>query len=198
MVGNEISPVQQVTALLHELTATKPATLSKLLEATQAELRRLARRERRSLQASDTLSTTALFNELYLKLHAADLPEFADRKHFYSVAARAMRQIIIDYARSRLAGKRGGGRHAEPLSAANDVSEDVADAERAIELNNIIDRLEELNPRLAQVVCLRFYAGLSDAEIGVIIDRDESTVRRDWLKARGWLFEHLTPNATKT
>ncbi len=104
-----------------------------------------------------------------------------------------MRQLLIDYARTRAAQKRGGGMAAVELTDRLGLADDPDDAARALELGEALDRLEQHSPRLAQVVYLRFYAGLSDAEIGRVFDLDESTVRRDWLKARGWLFRTLNP-----
>ena len=187
--------VAQVTALLRELAADRAGTLPALFALVQADLKRVAHRERLSMHAGDTLSTTALINEAYLKLSAASLPVFADRRHFYGIAARAMRQVLVDYARSKLRGKRGGGAAHESLDAAAEAGDDPADAARLLEINDALDRLEAVHPRLAQVVYLRFYGGFSDVEIGTALDVEESTVRRDWLKARGWLFDSLHPEA---
>jgi RNA polymerase sigma factor (TIGR02999 family) len=187
------SAVACVTALLREMAADRADTLPALFALVQSDLKRVAHRERLALHAGQTLSTTALINEAYLKLSAATLPAFADRRHFYGVAARAMRQVLVDYARARLRHKRGGGAVDAPLDAALDSGDDPADAMRLLEINDALDRLDSVHPRLAQVVYLRFYGGFSDAEIGAVLEVDESTVRRDWLKARGWLFDALHP-----
>ncbi|HZP66092.1 MAG TPA: ECF-type sigma factor [Rudaea sp.] len=185
--------IAQVTSLLRGLAENRHDGLAGLFALVQRDLRRIAHRERLAVQAGDTLSTTALVNDAYLKLCDADLPAFADRRHFYAIAARAMRQLLIDYARTRAAQKRGGGMAAVELTDRLGLADDPDDAARALELGEALDRLEQHSPRLAQVVYLRFYAGLSDAEIGRVFDLDESTVRRDWLKARGWLFRTLNP-----
>jgi len=180
-----------VTALLHDL-AGRSDGIPRLFEQMQYDLRRVAHRERMCVRASDTLSTTALVHEAFLKFERAALPRFADRRHFYGVAARAMRQVLVDHARAHLAHKRGGGAAHDTLGAVDrEVDAHHRDAERLFEINAALDQLDAVRPRLAQVVYLRFYAGLSDAEIGDILDVDESTVRRDWLKARGWLYQHL-------
>lgn len=184
----------QITALLRELAADRAGTLPALFGLVQADLKRVAHRERLAVRAGDTLSTTALINEAYLKLSAAALPAFADRGHFYGVAARAMRQVLVDYARGKLRDKRGGGAPHDPLDRAPEPGDDPADAARLLEIDDALGRLEGVHPRLAQVVYLRFYAGLSDAEIGAALGVDASTVRRDWLKARGWLFDVLHPD----
>jgi RNA polymerase sigma factor (TIGR02999 family) len=180
-----------VTTLLHDL-AGRSDGVSRLFEQMQHDLRRVAHRERMSVRASDTLSTTALVHEAFLKFDRAALPQFADRRHFYGVAARAMRQVLTDHARGQLAHKRGGGAAHDTLGAVDrELDAHHRDAERLFEINAALDQLDAVRPRLAQVVYLRFYVGLSDAEIGDILDVDESTVRRDWLKARGWLYQHL-------
>jgi RNA polymerase sigma factor (TIGR02999 family) len=187
--------VRHVTVLLRTLADDRRGGLAELFSFMQHDLRRIAHRERTVLNAGDTLSTTALINDAYLKLSESTLPAFADRRHFYAIAARAMRQLLIDYARARLAQKRGSGAVAVPLTDRLEVAGDPDEAARAIELGDALDLLEAHSPRLAQVVYLRFYAGLSDAEVGGLLDVDPSTVRRDWLKARGWLYRTLNPDA---
>lgn len=189
--------IADLAALLHGLAAERATTLPELFAQSQAELRRVAHRERLTGRAGDTLSTTALIHEAYLKLDRDTLPYLADRRHFFALAARAMRQVLVDYARSRGADKRGSGVAAQPLDDALEIGDDATAAARTLELSDAIDRLEAVRPRLAQVVYLRFYAGLGDAEIGDLLDIDESTVRRDWLKARGWLFQHLHPETPR-
>lgn len=186
--------LSQVTALLHQIAERHPAALPSLMELVQGELRGIAHSERLALRAGDTLSTTALVNEAYLKLRQGSLPTFADRRHFYALAARAMRQILTDYARIRLAQKRGGGVPPAQIDTQVPLADDPAEAARVLELNDALDRLEAVRPRLAHVVYLRFYAGLDDREIGTLLDIEESTVRRDWIKARGWLYRHLHPD----
>jgi RNA polymerase sigma factor (TIGR02999 family) len=190
----DASPEAEVTALLRDLAGERPGALHALLRAVQGDLRRVAHFERLAVHGGETLSTTALVNEAYLKLSAA-LPAFADRRHFYTVAARAMRQILIDHARAQLAQKRGGGAAIDTLGAADDIADDTAEAQRVIELDDAIERLALASPRAAQTVQLRFFAGLSDREIGALFGVDESTVRRDWLKARGWLYQQLRPDS---
>ena len=119
------------------------------------------------------------------------MPPFADRKHFYATAARAMRQILVDHARAQLARKRGAGAAHVALDEAPDVADDTRAAEEMLNLDRALDALDAALPRAAQVVYLRFFVGLGDGEIGALLDVDESTVRRDWLKARGWLFQRI-------
>jgi RNA polymerase sigma factor (TIGR02999 family) len=186
--------IAEVTALLQELAQAQPCTLPALFALVQGDLRQVAHRERLASRAGDTLSTTALINEAYIKLDRGNLTALGDRRHFFAVAARAMRQVLVDYARARLAQKRGGGVAMDTLEhhdAAFDPSE-------VLELDDALDRLDAQHPRLAQVVHLRFYAGLGDRDIGSLLDVDESTVRRDWLKARGWLYAQLHPDVPPT
>jgi RNA polymerase sigma factor (TIGR02999 family) len=164
--------IARVTAQLHDL------------------LREAARSQRRALGAGETMSTTALVNEAWLRLRQSAPSEFADRRHFVAIAARAMRNVLVDYARERGAAKRGGG------AAALDLDEhDVGDASETLvlEVADALDRLEAVRPRLADVVYLRYFGGLSDAEVGDVLGIEESTVRRDWQKARGWLYGALQP-----
>jgi RNA polymerase sigma factor (TIGR02999 family) len=184
--------LNEVTALLRDLVGRADG-VSRLFAGMQDDLRRVAHRERYALRTGDTLSTTALVNEAFLKLQRSGLPAFTDRRHFYGIAGRAMRQVLVDYARARVSQKRGSGEAHDTLGAA-DIGTDTEDATRLLEINDALDRLEAVRPRLAQVVHLRFYAGLTDREIGDLLGVEESTVRRDWLKARGWLFQTLEPS----
>lgn len=170
--------------------------LAGLMTGMQAELRQIARRQRRRGAVGETLSTTALVNEAYLKF--ASSPELfgrIDRNHFLAIAARAMRNIVINHARDRVAQKRGGGAIHDSLGQLDEVDADIGEAMRLLELDDALKRLEAVRPRLAQVVQLRYFAGLSEDETGDVLDLDRSTVRRDWLKARGWLYERLNPDA---
>lgn len=181
---------------LETLVKEHALDLSALMTGLQNELRQIAHRQRRRGGAGETLSTTALVNEAYLKF--ASSPELfgrVDRNHFLAIAARAMRNIVINHARDRVAQKRGGGASHETLGEVEVLDAGLAEANRILELNDALGRLEQVRPRLAQVVQLRYFAGLSEEETGEVLDLDRSTVRRDWLKARGWLFERLHPDA---
>jgi len=170
--------------------------LSQWMTEMQHELRAIAHRQRRRGAAGETLSTTALVHEAYLKFAGSpERFEQIDRAHFLSLAARAMRHILINHARDRVAQKRGGGAHHETLGDGERIGGDVGEAARILELNDALDQLERVRPRLAQVVQLRYFAGLSEDEIGETLDLDPSTVRRDWLKARGWLYDKLHPDS---
>ncbi len=181
----------RIEALLRQNTERNPLALATLMSLLQDDIRRVARASRISLRASETLSTTDLINELYLKLQQHPLPPVEDAGHFLSIAVRAMRQVLIDHSRARNSEKRGGDLQIESLDAGMDLANDAHEAQNMLELNEALDRLEALHPRLAQVVQLRYFVGLNDAEIGKLLDLEASTIRRDWQKARAWLFKKL-------
>jgi RNA polymerase sigma factor (TIGR02999 family) len=156
------------------------------------DVRRLAQRERRRVSAGATLQTTALVHEAYLKLHAS--AEFNNREHFLRAAALAMRHVLVSHARERLALKRGAGAASASLDEASDVAVD-GDA-LLLEINDALDRLSQINPRLAYVVECRFFAGFDDAETAIALSVTDRTVRRDWIKARAWLSRELGAHAT--
>jgi RNA polymerase sigma factor (TIGR02999 family) len=189
VVAADSQAVDQIAGLLRDMTSGKTHTLGQLFGLAQRELRQVAHRERLGMSAGETLSTTALINEAFLKFGQRGLPALNDRQHFFAVAARAMRQILVDYARVRLAQKRGSGVAAEPLD--EHAQADRNDAEQMLELDRALAELETAHARLSQVVHLRFYAGMNNFEIANLLSIDESTVRRDWLKARGWLYRRL-------
>ena len=155
------------------------------------DIRRLAHRERRRVSGGLTLQTTALVHEAYLKLHAS--PEFNDREHFLRAAALAMRHVLVSHARERLAIKRGGGDAPVPLEEAPEPAKD--DDAVLLEINEALERLASVNPRLAYVVECRFFAGFDDAETAIALGLTDRTVRRDWIKARAWLSRELGRHA---
>ncbi|HSX59815.1 MAG TPA: ECF-type sigma factor [Tahibacter sp.] len=194
-VPDDAEATARIAELLQRLLSERTGALAELFAVGQADLRRIARHERRLSGGGETLSTTALVNEVYMKLRGGSLPGVADRRHFYALAGRAMRQVLVDYARGRLARKRGSGLAPVAIDDAALSVIDEAEALGAIELADALDQLERVRPRLAQVVYLRFYAGMSNTEIGSLLAVEESTVRRDWLKARGWLYAQLHPDS---
>lgn len=159
------------------------------------ELRHIARRHRGALQADSTLNTTGLVHEAYLKLSNAALVDIQDRAHFFSLAAQTMRQIIIDRARRSLAAKRGEGAVHVPLDDLELAEPDHSASEQALAIHQALTLLEQHSPRLAETVTMRFFAGMTEDEIGDALDRDPATVRRDWAKARAWLHRALTDSS---
>ncbi|MDB5967561.1 MAG: polymerase subunit sigma [Hydrocarboniphaga sp.] len=178
---------------LEELIATaqERRRAQDLLPIFYSQVRKLAQRERRRWDGAETLQTTALINEAYLKLR--HLPEFFDARHFLRSAAIAMRHALISYARERLAEKRGGGAAPLPLEAAENVPAEDEDGEKLLlDVAEMLHRLATISPRLVQVVECRFYAGYSEEETATALGVDARTVRRDWVKARAWLQTELS------
>lgn len=179
----------QMTALLRS-AAPRDAALGDWMREAQADLRRVAHAERMSLRAGETLSTTALVNEAWLRFAQAG-SRFADRKHFFATAARAMRQILVDHVRNQRAQKRGAGAAHASIDEAIELASDDPFGADLLVIDAALSALEQVLPRAAQVVHLRYFVGLDDREVGALLGVEESTVRRDWLKARAWLYLHL-------
>jgi RNA polymerase sigma factor (TIGR02999 family) len=176
--------------------STAPADVrqaaEQLLPMFYADVRRLAQRERRRVGAGETLQTTVLINEAYLKLFRS--PAFNDRAHFLRASALAMRHVLINYALENLAEKRGGGAIVESLTASHDIA--VADDHALVDIHEALERLALLDERLAQVVECRFFAGYSEEETALALGISDRTVRRNWIKARAWLRLELAGSDT--
>lgn len=180
----------EVTQWLHDWSNGDPAALDRLLPVVYGELRQLAHRYMARQNPGHTLQTAALINEAFLKLVGQPDKHFANRAHFFGVAAQAMRSVLVDYARSKQFAKRGGGAHAVALDEALTVS-----AERAGELVALDDALQELanvDARKCRVVELRYFGGLSVAETAQVLGVSEITVMRDWSMAKAWLHRELS------
>lgn len=181
---------EQVGLLLDAARGGDTGAFDDLFGLVYSELKQRARYHRRG--ASPTLSTTALVHEAYLKL-AGSHRSWSDRNHFMRVAARAMRQILIDRARRQLAEKRGGGAREVTLEeAALAAQSPDGAAESLMALDDALLRLSEQSERLATVVELRFFGGLSVEETASALDLSDRTIKRDWRLARAFLQEHLT------
>jgi RNA polymerase sigma factor (TIGR02999 family) len=152
------------------------------------QLRRIARNQRRGAGSPATLDTTALVHEVYLKLHAVPEARMIDRVHFLSLAARAMRQILVDHARSRSRLKRGGPVSITALPADAGATADIIDL---VALDEVLNRLAEVDPRAGQLVEWRVFGGLEIADIARLQDLTERTVFRDWRRARAYLVKQL-------
>ncbi len=153
------------------------------------ELRALAHALRSHSRPGATLTTTVLVHETFLKLARGQEVAIQDRHHFFALAARAMRQVLVDAARARQAGKRGDGLPPLALQEIDLPVDPIADD--IVALDRALERLEAVDERLARLVEARFFGGLSDAEIAELLDRNERTVRRDWAKARVFLLHEL-------
>lgn len=183
------SKPSEITALL-KLSRTDEAARQSVYEMIYQDLRRLAGHRIAVSRPGETLSVTALVSEAYLKLSEHTGNQWSDRQHFLSVASMAMRQITIDHVRAKLAKKRGSGQADLPLDGL-----EVAGADKPLMVLALEEGLQQLNdddPRLVRVVECRFFAGLSIADTALALDMSESTVERDWRRARAWLKEYLT------
>ena len=177
-----------ITGLLTALRNGDRSALDRLFPLIYADLRHRAHQQLARRRPGDTLSTTALVHEAYLKLTGSAHQTYQDRAHFFAVASRAMRQILVDYARHNAAAKRGGG-HAvrlEPDSVAA-----PARAEDLVVLDEALTQLERLDQRLASLVELRFFGGLSVEETAEALAVSPRTVKRDWRKARAFLYQTI-------
>jgi RNA polymerase sigma factor (TIGR02999 family) len=175
----------EITRLLHAADAGDEAAASRLFAEVYAELHRSAAAQRRRWRGDETLNTTALVHEAYIKLLGNGSGGWRDRSHFFAVAARAMRQILVNYAERRRAEKRGGGAEHVALDEANPVSPEAAD--EVLALHEALGRLEELNERQARVVEHRFFVGLAIDETAEVLGVSPATVKRDWALASAWL-----------
>jgi RNA polymerase sigma factor (TIGR02999 family) len=183
----------QITRLLSAVRDGDQAALDLVFNMVYGELHSAARRQLARARPGQTLNTTALVHEAYLKLVGAAHADWTDRGHFLAVAAKAMRQIIIDYARWASRKKRGGGIHRMTLDGI-----DVADEQRAselVELDAALTRLESFSDRLARVVELRFFAGLSVEETGAALGAPPHQIKREWRKARAFLLQAMDDSA---
>jgi len=175
--------------LLRDLSQGRREALDRLVPVVYDELRRIAHGQLRREDAGHTLNTTALVHEAYLKLVDLRAVQWQDRMHFFAVAARVMRQVLIDYARGRKRGKRGGDAVRIPL--AHDLDAAVEQPELLLELDEALTRLEALNERQCRVVECRTFAGLSVEETAQALGVSPATVKRDWTFSRAWLHREL-------
>lgn len=181
-------PAESVQTLISAVAASVPTSEPDLMEATYRDLRAIAASMLRGQDARQTLHATALVHEAYLKIAGKRDEPWAGVSHFVAVAARAMRQIVIDRARARNAAKRGGGARRETLSG---VLQDDAHEPGVLEIHEHLTRLALVDERRARVVELRFFGGLGMAEVARALGISERTAELDWRAARAWLRERL-------
>jgi RNA polymerase sigma factor (TIGR02999 family) len=183
-----ISP-HRVTQLLQQWGHEDNAALAELTPLVYEELRRLAHRYMGGERPDHTLQTTALVNEAYLRLADQTNPNWQSRAHFFAVAARVMRQILVNYAKSNRAQKRGGGGARIKLDEAAILSPDQS--KEIVDLHEALERLGRLDERKARVVELKYFVGLNHDEIAEVMKISTITVRRDWVFAKAWLYTEL-------
>jgi RNA polymerase sigma factor (TIGR02999 family) len=200
--GNRLSsrsgytaPMSDVTRILDRVQQGEPKAAEELLPLVYDELRRLAAAKMSLEIPGQTLQPTALVHEAWLKLAGAGREQFPGRSHFFAAAAEAMRRILIDRARYRLRARHGGGQERVPLDGINVAS--PQDDERLLEVHEALDRLAAEDSLKADVVKLRFFVGLSDAETAEVLGVSQRTVERHWAFAKAWLFEAIRQRAQR-
>jgi len=189
MPDEENNPGGEITRLLGGFRDGRPEAEARLMELTYRELRKIAAGHLRRERDLRTVQTTDLVHDAYLRLVEQAGHEWRDRGHFYQVAAHVMRQILIDRARKRNAGKRGGGAPEISLDRALDLAQSKSGDLLALE--EALTRLEKLDPRQCQVVEMRFFAGMEEQEIAETLGVSTRTVNREWRLARAWLYREL-------
>ena len=185
---------EAITEALGALRNGAPDAMDRLAPLVYERLRRIAHRQLRAEPVGHTLSTTALVHEAYLRLVDQTRAEWQDRGHFFAVASGAMRRILVDYARRYRAARRGGGDDGAPVRPISLDNTEIPAAERAdalVALDEALERLGRLDERQARVVECRFFGGLSEAETAAALGISQRTVAREWVTARGWLYQEL-------
>jgi RNA polymerase sigma factor (TIGR02999 family) len=179
-----------ITQLLLEWGGGDAAALDQLMPVVYAELRKIARRFMRRQRPNNTLQTTDLVNEAYLRLIDSSRVNWQSRTHFFAVSAQLMRRILVDAARRRNSQKRGGGQVRVTLDESLEIAE--AQGTDVVALDEALRRLAELNPRHSQIVELRYFGGLTEEQVAELMEISPRTVRRDWSLAKAWLFRELS------
>jgi RNA polymerase sigma factor (TIGR02999 family) len=184
------APVHQITEWLRDWSNGDRSALEKLTPLVYRELHRLAQAYMRGERAGHALQTTALVNEAYVRLIEADSQGWQNRAHFYAVAAKLMRRILVDFARSRDRIKRGGALEQVSLDEALIVTDGYTS--ELLDLDEALTTLSKLDDRQGHVVELRFFGGLTEPEIAEVLKVSERTVQSDWRLARSWLLRELS------
>ncbi len=190
------TPGHTVTRLLQNYNKGDRSAFDDLYECTYDELHKIARARRRQWQGNNTLNTTAILHEAYLKLVDQSEAEWKNRTHFYAIASRAMRQILMNYARDQNRQKRGGGQNRvtfERLNLAASGKIDLSDvrSQALVVLDEALKRLEKVNTRQAQIVECLFFGGMTIEETAVALDVSSSTIKRGWKTAQLWLYREM-------
>ncbi|HWE49693.1 MAG TPA: sigma-70 family RNA polymerase sigma factor [Bryobacteraceae bacterium] len=180
---------ESLTVLLRQVKEGDKDALDSLVPIAYAELRRLADSYLRRERSDHTLQPTALIHEAYLRLVDQDQPDYRSRSHFFGVAAQLMRQILVDHARTRNAGKRGGGEAKIPLESVAEASQ--TRPESFLDLDLALRKLEERDPRKARVIEMRFFGGLTAEESAEVLQVSVETIRRDLRLGQAWLQREL-------
>lgn len=187
----QVPDPQQVTEWLAAWRTGDVDAGNQLFAVVYPQLRQIAARFLHQERADHTLDPTALVNELALRLLGSAPMAYNDRRHFFALAAQMMRRILVDYARARVAGKRGGVQRRVTLSSVAEDLRAAPQSEDLLVLDDALSRLERADPRAAKVVELRFFGGLHEQEVAAILGVSTITVKRDWKVARAWLIDQL-------
>jgi RNA polymerase sigma factor (TIGR02999 family) len=183
----------QVTELLVRWRGGDKAALDALMPLVYSELRRIANRYLQGERSDHTLQSTALVHEAYVRMTNQQLPQWQNRAHFFAVAAQLMRQILVDYARTHRASKRGGDAYKLALEDAEEQHQPV-DLD-IVALDDALKTLAAMDSQQSRVVELKFFGGLSNEDTAEVLGVSTSTVKRDWTTARAWLFRELNRSA---
>ncbi len=181
----------EVTQLLNSIDAGDPQAAGELLPLVYDELRRLAAARMAGERPGQTIQATVLVHEAWLKIAGNGEQRWENRRHFFAVAAEAMRRILIDRARRRQRARHGGGQQRVDLDDAEIAAPATGDEDRMLLINEALDALAASDPLMAEVVKLRFFVGLNAVEAAQVLGVTERTVDRHWAYARSWLFQHI-------
>jgi RNA polymerase sigma-70 factor (ECF subfamily) len=194
-MSRESEDAASVTQYLRNWNGGNQESAGEVFARLHTELHRMAAQRLSSERPGHTLQPTALIHELYLRLEAGNSPEWRSRTHFFAVAAKTLRRILIDHARARSAGRRGGGEPRVSLDLVQDAGP-ICSYDDLLIIDEALTRLEKADERAARVTELRFFAGLLESEIAQELGVSEITVKRDWKFARAWLAIHLSPQGS--
>ncbi len=190
-MSSSSKPSQEITAILLDLGTRPPtrAVTDVVFSTAYRELRAIANRLMTREREDHTLQPTALVNEAYVRLTRDAVVPWQSRAHFFGIATRAMRQILVEHARRKTAQKRGGPRQRVPLDGLLELA--IDDAEQVLEVNEILEQLAVMDPRMARVVELRVFGGLTETETAEVLGVSRRTVTNDWQVARLWLLDQI-------
>jgi RNA polymerase sigma factor (TIGR02999 family) len=191
-------PNPDITRMLQEWQGGSRDALDRLIPLVYDELRTLASRQLAREWRHNRLDTTVVVNEAYVKLFGQRDVDWQNRGHFFAIAAKLMRRILVDHARRMLSEKRGGAAvHVELQHAASTADAASVDAVDALALDRALQQLEQLDPDQARVVELRFFGGLTVEETAAALNISPATVKREWAVAKGWLYRALTDDRSE-
>jgi RNA polymerase sigma factor (TIGR02999 family) len=186
-----VAPTEDdITSVLNALAAGQPGADDELIEKVYADLRHLAKRMMNGEAAGHTLQPTALVHEAWMRLNGAGNHHWKNRRHFFAAAAQAMRRILVDSARRKAAVRHGGNQERVDLDDIEIAA--PAEVDEIVAVSEAVERLALLDPEKAEIVKLRYFAGLTNAEVATLLDLSERTVKRHWEYARAWLFRAVT------